>query len=110
MALQLCTGSFAAPVGDKTYRFLAPQGWYVAFANFSVLTEGAVPDITIGAPDLTNDGWTGNSACKVGIANSGSGTVSMVASLLVSDEPVGQATVTSSQLVWGTGWGQVNDV
>lgn len=113
MTLLLATGSFTAYPGDKTYRFLAPAPageWHVAFANFSVLTDGAVADIAVGNPVLTNDGWTGTSGCKVEVSNSGSGNVVMTASLLVSDEEVGQVTVTNTDLVVGTGWGLVSDV
>lgn len=108
MALQLLTGEFAALPGDKTYRFVAPQGWNVAFVTFSVVTEGAIADIQTYAPVLDTDNWTNLSVCKVEINNSGAGNVNIAASLLVSDELVGQITVPGD-LAIGSGWGLVGD-
>lgn len=109
MALQLCTGPFSAHTGDNTYRFVAPQGWHIAFVNFNVLTDGAIADVQVLPPLLLDDTWTNNSACYVQIVNTGSVNASMSASLLVSDEPVSQVTVPTSSLTVGSVWGEVSD-
>lgn len=109
MALQLCTGSFSAHTGDNTYRFVAPQGWHIAFVNFNVITDGAISYVQTSAPVLMDDTWTNNSACYVQIVNTGSVNASMSASMLVSDEPVSQVTVPTGNLAIGSVWGEVQD-